>query len=59
MGTFRDAKRSVVEEFEREYLSRLLSRTGGNVSRAAAIAGMERHHLRALFRKHGLRGEDG
>ena len=55
---FKEAKRTLIDEFERDYLARLLSRTGNNLSRAAAVAGVERHHLRDLLRKHGLRGDD-
>jgi DNA-binding protein Fis len=32
----------------------LLERTSNNISQAAAIAGLERHSLRELLRKHGL-----
>ncbi|MGZ3422640.1 MAG: sigma 54-interacting transcriptional regulator [Polyangiales bacterium] len=55
---FKDAKRTLIEDFERDYLQRLLAKTGNNLSRAAQIAGIERHHLRDLLRKHGLRSED-
>jgi DNA-binding NtrC family response regulator len=55
---FKEAKRTLIDEFERDYLSRLLARTGGNLSRAANLAGIERHYLRDLFRKHGLRPDD-
>jgi DNA-binding NtrC family response regulator len=55
---FKDAKRSVVDEFERAYLTRLLARAGTNISRAASIAGIERQSMRALLRRHGLRGEE-
>lgn len=54
---FKEAKRTVVDEFERAYLSRLLARAGKNVSRAAALAGIERQSLRDLLKRHGLRGE--
>lgn len=54
---FKEAKRTVVDEFERAYLARLLARTGKNVSRAAALAGIERQSLRDLLKRHGLRGE--
>lgn len=56
---FKDAKRSLVDDFEREYLTGLLGRCGGNLSRASVLSGVERHHLRDLFKKHGLRGKDG
>lgn len=55
---FKEAKRTLIDEFERDYLSRLLKRTGNNLSRAAALAGIERHYLRDLFRKHGLRSDE-
>lgn len=55
---FKEAKRSLIDEFEKDYLQRLLNRTGDNLSRAAALAGIERHYLRDLFRKHGLRSDD-
>jgi DNA-binding NtrC family response regulator len=51
---FKEAKRTLVDEFERDYLERLLGRAGKNLSRASALAGIERHHLRDLLRKHGL-----
>jgi DNA-binding NtrC family response regulator len=55
---FKEAKRSVVDEFERTYVQRLLARAGTNVSRAAALAGLDRQSLRSLLRRHGLRGPD-
>ena len=55
---FKEAKRTVIDEFERAYLSRLLARAGTNISRAAALAGIERQSLRDLLKRHGLRGED-
>ncbi|MFO0610479.1 MAG: sigma 54-interacting transcriptional regulator [Polyangiales bacterium] len=58
LGPFKAAKQSIVDEFERDYLARLLERTGGNLSRAAAYAGVERNHLRDLCRKHGLRSAE-
>ncbi len=55
---FKEAKRTLIDEFERGYLQRLLARTGNNLSRAASLAGIERHYLRDLFRKHGLRSDE-
>ncbi len=54
---FKDAKRTIVEEFERSYLAKLLARTGKNISRASALAGIERQSLRGLLRRHGLEGD--
>jgi DNA-binding NtrC family response regulator len=52
---FKDAKRTVIDAFEREYLELLVGRTGENLSRASILSGLDRHHLRELLRKHGLR----
>lgn len=53
-----EAKQTAMEEFERGYLQQLFARAGSNLSRAASLAGIQRHNLRALLRKHGLyRGE--
>ena len=55
---FKEAKRTLIDDFERSYLEKLFARTQGNISRAAALAGIERAYVRTLFRKHGLRGSD-
>ena len=52
----RIARRDNAEAFERQYLTSLLSRTGGNVTRAAAIAEVSRQMVQKLLRKHNLRG---
>ncbi len=54
-GTFRDEKRRVVAEFERDYLRRVLERADGNMSEAARIAGIDRKNFWVLARRHGLR----
>ena len=58
LGLFKEAKRSAVDEFERAYFARLVEKAGGSVTRAAALAGLQRHHVRELLRKHGLRSKD-
>ena len=55
LGPLKEARQTLVDEFERTYLRALLERTGGNLSRAATLAGVQRHNLRELLRKHGLR----
>jgi DNA-binding NtrC family response regulator len=55
---FRDAKRDVVERFERDYLRRLLAAHAGNVTSASHKAGMLRSALQRLLRKYGLRSAD-
>ncbi len=55
---FRDAKRSVVDSFERAYLIDLLKSFSGNVTAASRHAGMLRSALQRLIRKHELRSAD-
>jgi DNA-binding NtrC family response regulator len=56
---FHEAKQALVSAWETEYLKQLLARSGGNMSRAARVAGLERAYLYRLVRKHGLRGSEG
>jgi len=56
---FRLAKDAVIDSFERSYLSQLLEAAGGNMSKAARMAGMDRMYLHRLVQKHGLRGNKG
>lgn len=41
--------------FEKRYVIELLQRTGGNVSKAARLAGMPRQNLHLKIKKHGLK----
>jgi len=52
---FRDAKRRVVDSFERKYLEGLMARHRGNVTSASQHAGMLRSALQRLLRKHSLK----
>jgi transcriptional regulator with GAF, ATPase, and Fis domain len=52
---FKDAKNDLIEEFEKTYLSDLLSRNKQNISRSAREAGIERAYLQRLIRKYGMR----
>ena len=47
-------KNAVVARFEREYIHRALTQTGGNVSKAAALARKERRTFTRLMEKHRL-----
>ncbi|MCC6318277.1 MAG: sigma-54-dependent Fis family transcriptional regulator [Gemmatimonadaceae bacterium] len=51
---YSDLKRETLVRFERDYLARLLSSCGGNVSQAARQAGKERRDFRRLLRKHAI-----
>ena len=47
-------KAQVLEAFERQYITRLLTQHRGNVSRAAQAAGKERRDLGKLLKRHGV-----
>jgi DNA-binding NtrC family response regulator len=49
------ARSELLAAFEKRYLEALVSRSGGNVSRAARTAEMDRSHLIDLMKKHGLK----
>jgi DNA-binding NtrC family response regulator len=51
---FKEAKERWNEEFERRYLAAVIQEAGGNISRAARHAGINRNHLRKLLEKYGL-----
>jgi DNA-binding NtrC family response regulator len=53
-GGFKESKDVLVRAFEREYLTRLLAKTKGNIARAARDAGLDRKHLYSLLHKYGL-----
>lgn len=57
-GGYAAARAQLVEEFEQRYLRRLMSETGGNVTRAAQMAKKERSTFRRLLKKHKLSRED-
>jgi DNA-binding NtrC family response regulator len=52
--SFSEHKERWEREFELKYLGWLLARAAGSISKAARLASMDRKHLRALLRKHGL-----
>ncbi|MEO8550421.1 MAG: helix-turn-helix domain-containing protein [Kofleriaceae bacterium] len=51
---YAEAKAAALHELERRYLADVLARTDGNLSAASRESGIDRKHLRALARKHGL-----
>ena len=52
---FREAKEELITGFERRYLSSLLEASGGNISRAARMAKMDRMYLYRLLQRYELR----
>ena len=54
LACFHQAKAEAVRLFEHDYVLTLLRQTGGNVTRAAQIAGKERRAYGKLLKKHGI-----
>jgi DNA-binding NtrC family response regulator len=53
------AKDRIIAQFEKDYLTRLIARAGGNMSKAARLAKVDRTTLYRLMEKHSiLREED-
>ncbi len=50
----REAKRG----FEKEYIVELMTRTRGNITRAAQLAGIARQNLHQKLRSYGIRGKE-
>ena len=51
---FKTAKQTVVDAFEQAYLTALLKRNEGNITRSAQEAGLTRYHLRELLKRHSI-----
>jgi len=56
--SFHVAKDKLIAQFEKEYLSQLISRAGSNMSKAARLANIDRTTLYRLMDKHGFRREE-
>jgi transcriptional regulator with PAS, ATPase and Fis domain len=52
--SFKDAKEQLLENFEREYISQVLKRCDGNISRAARESGLHRKSIERLVKKYAL-----
>lgn len=53
--SFKEAKERLVNAFEKDYLNELLRRCGGNISKAALEAGIDRVYVHRLIKKHKLK----
>ncbi len=56
--TLPEIKRRAIEEVERRYLLRMLSRFHGNVSRIAEAAGVDRRSIHRMLRRHGIHAQE-
>ncbi|MBX3270515.1 MAG: sigma 54-dependent Fis family transcriptional regulator [Sandaracinaceae bacterium] len=52
---YKEARRVLLDDFERRYVARLLERHDGNVSAAARAGSMDRTYLIKLIGRHGLK----
>jgi DNA-binding NtrC family response regulator len=57
--SYRSAKSRALQEFDRDYLTRLIQRASGNVTKAAELAGKERRALGKLLKRYGIGYEAG
>ncbi|HEX7478315.1 MAG TPA: helix-turn-helix domain-containing protein, partial [Polyangiales bacterium] len=55
---YEEAKRLVIERFQRRYVERLLDETDNNLSAAARKAGLTRAALHRIVRRLGVAGDD-
>jgi len=55
---YHSAKDRLVAHFEKEYLARLVARAGGNMSRAARLANIDRTTLYRLMEKHSFHRDE-
>lgn len=49
--TYKDAKHALIETFTHNYMSKVLGNTGGNISEAARLSGLERVSLQKILRR--------
>ena len=55
----REGRDRALDAYERAYLQAALERTGGNVTRAAELAGVNRKFIQRAMKRLGLRDDDG
>lgn len=55
---FHVAKDVVIAQFEKDYLIKVVAKAGGNMSKAARLAGIDRTTLYRLMEKHALQRSD-
>ncbi len=53
LAPYKQAKAHVLDEFTKRYLEQVLERTGGNVSEAARVSGIERVSLQKIIKRMG------
>jgi transcriptional regulator with GAF, ATPase, and Fis domain len=56
---YKVAKESLIDGFERAYVRAVIAACGGNMTKAARMAGIDRMYLHRLVQKHGSREPSG
>jgi len=57
-ASYYDARDKLLAKFDRQFLQRVISRAGGNLSKAARLAGIDRTTFYRLMERHGLQRDD-
>ena len=57
-ATFQERKQRVIEKFERDELSRILTQTGGKVRESARMARMDVKNFSEKLQRYGIKAED-
>jgi DNA-binding NtrC family response regulator len=55
---FKDARDKMILIFHRLYIQSLLAKNGGNISKAAEAAGIQRQYLHRLIKESGIHADD-
>ena len=55
---YKEAKEKNMQQFNNAYIGRLLAETGGNVSQAARMCGLERQSLQQIMRRYGIAADE-
>ncbi|MBI4621025.1 MAG: sigma-54-dependent Fis family transcriptional regulator [Desulfobacterales bacterium] len=56
--SFKEAKDKMTHEFHRHYVLSVLRKSRGNISKAAAMAGIQRQYLHRLMKEEGIDAKD-
>ena len=57
-GSLRETREKMLDDFEREFIKKALSQTGGNITRAARESGISRQSFQHLMKKHEIKATD-
>jgi DNA-binding NtrC family response regulator len=58
LAPYHEMKKTVLTSFNRDYVSQALRASGGNVTQAAKMAGLERQSLQQIMKRYGIRSDD-